>query len=574
MTIALGRNLFQCCAMSNNNKLTPKELKANEVRIKQVLKKTFNKLADKAHVTKIVIKGNKVTYYSSNSHQSTFIIDKKISARGISAVFERDIVGEKIKAVVEPQSTLYLFSSGGGGHKSAKDAAMERNLIELMDQVKADMDHGTLNIEVEMDLAKAEELGDDERLTDPIKFGQWLKHMGLATEADVLHDYLGKFGKWATHQWDEAQKVGDVEKQEKLAKHQCLSDFILGPVVFFKTLIMLIIKKPKQVVSTQAMATPAILQAINCYNLLFRPKGTGLVKLHLYMTDMPTEYARHFFNSLKKLINSDGKKLLVLHAPKLEGEKNWKELCGLEKEQVKELDVTELPVRLDFLKAVKTYKPPDAPRVEMKVGEQEELQLLQGVVKHQSGQEAHLGNVETKGVQVLDYQLKAGDKGYFIMLGSQPTKSAIEGYLQEFVKLAKANPKINYHVFAFAGKFDKDKECFYKELSKYLLEQKEWPKNLRFLPLSFQTPKQLVSLEMSCDTITRSGGSTAMELLVLDGVEDVPKRKRFVHAQQVEGRTLTESIPLWERGNYFFLEKHVGATVIDPDSLAEAINKE
>lgn len=175
---------------------------------------------------------------------------------------------------------------------------------------------------------------------------------------------------------------------------------------------------------------------------------------------------------------------------------------------------------------------------------------------------------------MLNYDMEEGDKGYFIMLGSQPTKSAIEGYVQEFSKLAKANPNTNYHVFAYAGKFEKEIECFYKELSTHLRAKEDWPSNLRFLPLSFQTPKQLVSLEMACDTITRSGGSTAMELLVLNGVKSAPKRARFVHVQKVEDRQkLSDSIPLWERGNFFFLKEKVGAAVIDPDSLIATIKQ-
>ena len=48
---------------------------------------------------------------------------------------------------------------------------------------------------------------------------------------------------------------------------------------------------------------------------------------------------------------------------------DWQKLCGLSKEQVRELDVQELPVRSDFLEAVNAYEPDiENPSVEIKVG--------------------------------------------------------------------------------------------------------------------------------------------------------------------------------------------------------------
>lgn len=93
--------------------------------------------------------------------------------------------------------------------------------------------------------------------------------MGLVIDIDVLHDFLGKVGVWATRQWDQAQQEGDVIKQESLASQQWLSDLFFGPIIFIPTLLNLINLKPKQIVSTQAMAIPAILLAIKLYNLFF-----------------------------------------------------------------------------------------------------------------------------------------------------------------------------------------------------------------------------------------------------------------------------------------------------------------
>lgn len=144
--------------------------------------------------------------------------------------------------------------------------------------------------------------------------------------------------------------------------------------------------------------------------------------------------------------------------PKVEEGADWQKLCGLPTERVKELDVHELPVRLDFLKAVNEYQP-------------------------------------------------------------------------------------------------------------------NWPLNLRVIPLSYQTSKQLVSLEMACDTIIRSGGGTTMELLVLNEIykkfPTLPVRQRWIHAQQIKGRSLEESIPLWEKGNYLFIKNRMSVKVVDPKSFRD-----
>lgn len=595
--INLENVLFSCekqdyqlmgCAAADDDKN-----KLNE-KLKSLLNTTFRELNLKHQIKNTDVErfeiGSKQITYHTRDHQEFNIlhaIDRDLNAR-ISKLpqtlltFQRDIVGEKILEISKNKnfSNLYLYSSGGGGHKSAKEAEMERDFKSLMEHVNVAIEeNGVLNIDVDIntkDLRKGSSLINDERLKNPAKLSEWCQRIGLVKDIDVLHDFLGKVGIWATSQWDQAQQEGDVVKQESLASQQWLSDLFFGPVIFISTLLSLVSLKPKQIVSTQAMATPSILLAIKLYNLFFKAKGDQEVKLHLYMTDMPTEYAQHFFSSLKRITDFEGKDCLVLHAPKVDEGADWQKLCGLPNERVKELDVHELPVRLDFLKAVNDYQPNlEHPSVEIKVSDQQELMLLHEVMHYQAGNACDLGNKDAQGVQLLNYQMKPEDKGMFIMLGSQPTKSAIESYVQEYLELARANPNTHHHLFTFTGKFEKEGDCFYKQLISYIKNQPNWPSNLSVVPLSYQTSKQLVSLEMACDTITRSGGGTTMELLVLNEVNKkfpaLPTRQRWVHAQQIKGRSLEESIPLWEKGNYLFIKKKMNAKVIDPKSFKNAI---
>jgi hypothetical protein len=594
--IKIGNCLFKIDYIKDNKNLANHTVKSNKI-IQKIINNSFQALKDSEvilnvqldNINNIEIRVNEdkkiaITYHFINDKSVKLrVVNKKLNNKLLSVLpgmvnIQRDIWGEEIIKSIQKDNRLYLYSSGGGGHKSAKDAQMERFFKKLLDSIQVELySKEAVNIDIDGNIfnSKIEKLLIDERLKDPAKLMEWCKQSGLIKDVDILIDYLGKIGKWASNQWDEAQKVGDVKKQESLASKQWLSDLFFGPIIFFATLSTLIQTKPKQVVSTQAMATRAILFAIKLYNKLYKPKEDPPVQLHLYMTDMPTNYAMHFFDALKRLTNVGGKKHLTLYAPKLEEGKTWQALCGLKDDQVKELDVQDLPVRLDFLNAVKEYKvnPADS-NVEIKISGHKELELLHEVINYQTRKEASLGDIGKQGAQVLNYSMQPQDKGCFIMLGSQPTKIAIQGYIQEFLELARLNPNVNYHVFAFAGKFEESKDCFYKELCAYIKDQPEWPHNLSFLPLSFQTPKQLVSLEMRCDTITRSGGATIMELFVLKQVNEknpeLPQKNRYIHAQPVEERSLEESIPLWERGNFFFLQNKMGkdkVKVIDPDSF-------
>lgn len=552
-------------------------------KISSLINRHFSELKEKdgiaaTQIKRIELRGSEITYYADDSVFSlrSFNLGKELSKQNL--IFSRDLVGEKILEVSEKMQfgNLYLYSSGGGGHKSAKDAEMEKAFHQLMEGVSTELlNKGTLHIDVSVtddDLLNRPGSIQDERLTDPAKFSEWCKEMGLVHDIDILHDFLGSVGVWASQQWDKAQQEGDVKKQESLASKQWLSDIFFGPIIFISTLRSLIQFKPKKIVSTQAQATASILMAIKLYNICFKPVGDPTVIMDLYMTDMPTEYAIHFFSSLKRVSRYGMNKLLHLHTPKAEKGVDWERLCGLSKNQIHELETSKLPVRFEFLRAAEDYRPQDHCRqVEIKVGESEELELLREVLKHQRGKEEVLGGSQVQGMHYLNYQMEVEDQATFLMLGSQPTKSATKEYVNAFLTLALENPEKKYHLFAFTGKFNGKEECFYKELASSIKNHREWPKNLCVVPLSYQNPKQLVSLEMECDTITRSGGATAMELDVLNEVtkklQELPHRKRSIHAQQMEGRSLEDSIPLWEKGNYLYLKKKIGAQVIDPGMI-------
>lgn len=441
------------------------------------------------------------------------------------------------------KDVLYLWSSGGGGHKSAKEAHLEKNAMKLQEQI--------------LKKASSSEREAFKKKFQKVEgFTQWCKQMGIFHEADVLSDYLGSVGIDSANAWDEAQKAGNVPKQEFLASMQWLSDLFFGPFIFMHTLTDLIAHRPKQVVSTQAMATPAILLAMKIYNDFFKPKKDPPVILHLYMTDMPTELSGHFFNSLKNMWSIGGKEYLALHAPKPTDKNTWEMRAGLVNWQVEELETNDLPVRAAFIKAAEDFNKEDPIRFD--VSGQEELNYLMKTLESQRHDPATL---RVKG-QTVEFTQKENDESFFLMLGSQPTKEAIKEYVDVFIEKASQDKDKNFQLFAFTGKFASGgADCFYKELCTYLKEQKPWPENLQVIPLSFQSPNSLVSLEINCHTITRSGGATIMELLVLEHAlkgekfKGIKRKQRLIHAEKIDKRSRVNCIPLWERGNFLHLQK-------------------
>lgn len=535
-------------------------------------------------------KNNKTVYqltnYDAEDHEiSTIELVKKADKKLIELLLQevgdkrsfkliRNHNAEKVDRVVKEyknSGTFYLWSSGGGGHRSAKDAKVEEEALTLKQEVYS-------RLSQDPDMAKDK----CEFLQDMPKFIDWCKQMGHIQEADVLVKYLRVVGKKSAHQWDSAQRSGNVSKQERLAMLQPVSDVVFAFPVFLGVLKDLCKSHPQKVVCTEAMAIASILLAIKVYNIFFNHNKEP-VKLHLYLTDMPTNLSEHFFGPMRKLFSFLGKKNLILYtAPPNDPALDLTKLCNLKPANIRILKTEELPVRPAFIEAANHYdkeKP-----LQYKVSCLEEFQLLQEVLKHQNSNFISTAQ-QTDGPQDISYPIDESDEAYFLMLGSQPTNDSIIAYVDEFVKKAIDNPTQQYKLFAFAGKFSD--ECFYKTLCQHITQITPWPSNLLVTPLSFQDPKHLVSLELKCHTITRSGGGTIMELLILEEINKKAKnpRKRFIHAESVKEsmpfhlmplefvpnklkiksiktyenniplRTLADSIPLWERGNFLYFKQ-------------------
>lgn len=533
-----------------------------EKKIKNPQKQKIEKILCEKHQLTCIFENQNEILLKINSTQRK-ILDKILGPQEKIEI-SSDRLGQFIlESAKKKLSTYYLYSSGGGGHKAAKDALVSKHLLELREEIKnahfiPDLMTSDLNLNT------VDWIETDPRLENPKKFINWCKKNGLIKENDVLTDYLGHIGQWMASIWNHAQQSGDIHKQKSLASKEWLANLIFGPIIFIQTLKYLIRFQPKEVISTQAIGIYAILLAIKVYNKYFASKK---IKLHLYITDMPTKLASNFFDPLKSLPQWL-KKNFILYSPPPSNEVDWQELCKLSPKQVYELNVKELPVHPEFLNALENFIPSqEKVPIKLNVSSHQELELLQKVLSHQAKTPIILKNKNASpslGKQKIHYEIDPKDENVFIMLGSQPTQSAIYRYIKNYYQLAKKHPHQNYQIFIYTGLFEEEKNCFFKKLSNAILEKKTWPENLRVIPLTFQTPKQKVTLDLMCHTINRSSGVTCMELRILNELKNkYPDydKKRYIHAElSPDGKKLDPNP--WEEGNRQWLKDTVGAKVI------------
>ena len=497
-----------------------------------------------------------------------------------STLIKHQIVTDKILQETKKQfgTTLFQFSSGGGGHKTAKNSLVSLKLKEIKNHILYQQvnkfGRQEANRLFNIQFPKNED------------FLNFCKENKLIIERDTLHDYLGRTGKAATRQWDKAQQNNNTKKLKSLANKQWMSEKVFYKSVYRQTLKDLRKYKPKQMNSTQAMCNHAVLRAIKQYN---KEEKTNL-KLDLYMTDLVTPSATHFTKFIKKINgrkpskkNTSNKKntisridFLRLHVPN-QPDKNFIETLTSKGFETKNLIVPTDSSPNPLVHPVYTnydINQFSLNKVSIKANETER-ELLKEL-----GAITSIGNTD-----IFDYQMGEEDPASFIMLGSQPSDATISAYVKEYIKLANEKPSETHHLFLFSGKYSEDKGEIYQKVIKQIKQIKkdeggQFPTNLKVLPLSYQSPEQLINLYLRCSTITRSGGLTSMELLYVHELQNKINKKfpnhnpkRFIHAETTKSADETEGILNWERGNYDYLNQNIGANVLTPKSFINKFSK-
>lgn len=425
-------------------------------------------------------------------------------------------------------SGVFLWARCGGGHRTAKEGVKQQKIKEAAAQGKA------FRVQEDVDLT-----GD--RVLSSIKL-----------------PFIGGLGDIGVKQWDEAQKKGDLKFLERYASWGWIGEIIFYPIVYFKVkwLLQDLKVQPDFVVSTQAFCLNAIMHAMQTVN---HEKHWNM-HMHVYLTDMPSKKAIHFFPSIRKVTDDQNlRNLLTLHAPpplrkagQTEADEKafWKKHCG----EVNVITNEQFPIREAFLDTGKLKKRLEAPVVDVniKVNEASEKEVLTAAL---SGAAVHA--VQDKQVT---YSIRDHDKVGFLMLGSQPTTQSVLHWLNTFVAQAqKSKPKegddTQRYFFLYCGvPHTQDArnpllDAVAAEIKKYK-DAGKLPANFNIVPFTNQDADEIALMMARSDlSITRSGGATSMELIQLHQA-DLPKRKdklTLIHSEALQADDHQPTKPDLER---------------------------
>jgi len=372
--------------------------------------------------------------------------------------------------------------------------------------------------------------------------------------------------------WDAAQRRGDLKALANMIQQQWLVDPVFGHQC--KNYLRKVLEgtelprfgPPTALISTQ----PLLLKSLAAV-----AKADAQV-VDLFMTDLPTKEAVHFFEPLKAMQNHapDLAKLVRLHTVAPAGTEAGEsakqramqvisQASGLPAQQV----VIEpfLPVATEFINNG-LPKPGEAIKVRMKGQIPREERFLGGTTK--------------------DFDIAAADTVVLVMLGSQPTVSAMKSYLSASLLLGSVNANDGKHwVFLACGQPDVPAyRQLYEDVVKVAEQVNAESQHLRIVPFTGQ-PVSLI-MGRADATVTRSGGMTSGELLALAARGDtrrvllhveVPMGGSDVAPQEQQAYAVWESSVLgrgmvpWEAGNARYLMTQLGARLVTPAMFTDAM---
>lgn len=430
---------------------------------------------------------------------------------------------------------LIITSSGGGGHKIAADSLQQKKIQK-----------SPANNVVQLDVMRS----------------------GCS--------YGSRIGKNCTDSWDKAQQKGDIQKQLQLVRFQPIAEALFCIGTFFTVLHRLLTaeKLPKSVICTQPLHLLAITEAVRAANLIRFREKRKISKVHVYLTDLPTSKAEHFFGALRRLsyMSKRNFDMIRVHAPEpicpagQSAQDFWKKQAHLRPDQVK---IESMPVSAPFKEPAALPLPGNATKLDIKLFSKDE-------------------QAEMKKLQLSSrFQIAAQDKVGLVMLGSVPEKTAILNYVEGIAAAAKERRFVqkspHHYVFVACGSKEQNggegglkNDSLYREVCKKIQEA-ELPPKVKIIPFVGQPVAPIFG--RSDLSITRSGGMTSAEILALKNRAGDNKRV-LIHSslkQTPEGsqedicKALMDQIPLWENGNaeYLVQSPHVAARVVNPKLAQE-----
>lgn len=226
--------------------------------------------------------------------------------------------------------SLYLFCSGGRGHRSAKEALVEEALHPIYTEMREQYPHDT-------------------RCRDFASFLSYCITQKWVSELDVLKDCLGCMGKGFSHLWNWALQKCHPKIIHALVALQGMFDSVYGLIIFLRILWVLWKKKISRVISTQPLGLKATLWAIRIYNRCIKKNLELPISVSLYLTDFPSKGASHFLRPLQDLPEGSKNLLhLYLPSPNRSGHTTPSLLSHFSQEKIQLLPSDRFPVRKAF----------------------------------------------------------------------------------------------------------------------------------------------------------------------------------------------------------------------------------
>lgn len=463
-------------------------------------------------------------------------------------------------------SGVFIWARCGGGHRTAKDA--------LIDQIrKKESENGKEFTTVQVDVTTLIPLGDE-----------------------------------GVHAWDSAQKRGDLAFLKAFASKEKVLLADAACYIPIRSNIRKILRnlpqEPKYVISTQAFGIAAIADAILSVN-----KEDNLnMHLDVYLTDLPTIQAVHFFAPLHHVgTDISRSSITTLHTaapftkPNISASAYFKELCG---EHLNISIKDTYPVRQPFLDTEELKKQLQEKSVALKINHPDETEILRkGCSKV---------TIENNTASLL---IDDDDIVSFLMLGSQPTEKSVLNWLNSMIVLSqegkKKKGKTHYFFLYCGAPHTNNTQNTLLQKVKEQLDQNPLSAALKVIPFTNQDASCIAHLMARSDcTITRSGGATCMELLQIIKNEALPQRKNrltFIHSEaeiptdeKIKAASLKlllndkykelqedlfkqeaieyvlrkEGTVVWEDGNARYLKKsNIGTHVVNPDSAKPFLKK-
>lgn len=351
-----------------------------------------------------------------------------------------------------------------------------------------------------------------------------------------------RFGDWSANMWNDAQKKGDLRTLRQMTLPICMriAEFFMGWLVRlrFKAMLRSLQQPPKYVVSTQAFCLKDIARAVYEVN----KERNWDMHLDVYLTDLPSKRATHFFPSVKRLADDPKlRAITTLHAsrpiekPTRTEQEFWEKHCG--KIRVKTDDP--FPIRATFLHTETLGEQLRKPTLDvpLRLNNPHEISIIR------SGMGVFDRVNEDKQDTLYQIRIQTQDKVGFLMLGSQPTQEAVLSWLRTFVQARVQQPHISgreHYFFLYCGAPEKEGvhnplwNAVAQEIAK-MRQDGSLPADMHIVPFTNQDANVIAPLMARSDmTVTRSGGATSMELLQLHQSPHIPKRENrctFIHSE-------------------------------------------